>query len=100
MYAGFGLSAIIPIIHRMILYGWSVQKMRMSLDWMGLMAILNLLGAAIYGIRIPEKWYPYKHDTYGNSHQILHFMVVFAGIAHLFGLLRAFGFVHALSDCG
>lgn len=99
MYACFGLSAIIPILHGLQLYGWRTQKMRMSLDWMGLMATFNLVGAAVYGIRIPEKWHPYRHDIYGSSHQILHFMVILAGIAHLFGLVRAFDFVHGQDAC-
>jgi adiponectin receptor len=43
---------------------------------------------------IPEKWYPYKFDIWGSSHQIMHCMVVYAGIAHLLGLLRAFDHIH------
>ncbi|CAG8959934.1 hypothetical protein HYFRA_00012651 [Hymenoscyphus fraxineus] len=95
MYSGLGLSAIVFIIHGLIIYGWEIQKYRMSLAWMGLMALLNLIGAAIYASRIPERWYPMKHDIFGTSHQILHFMVIFAGLAHMVGLLKAFDHLHS-----
>ena len=52
MYACLGLSAIIFIIHGVILYGWKTQNKRMSLDRMGLMAILNLSGAYAYAARV------------------------------------------------
>jgi adiponectin receptor len=51
-YAVFGLSSIFFVIHGLILYGWEVQKGRMSLVWMGRMATANLLGAAIYAARV------------------------------------------------
>lgn len=101
MYAGFGVSFIIPIIHSVALYGFEIQSMRMSLDWMALMAGFNLTGAFLYAMRIPEKWSPHTFDLFGSSHQILHFMVIFAGVAHLFGLLRAFDYVHSMpTPCG
>lgn len=80
MYTGLGLSFVIPIIHGIVIYGFKAQLYLMSLDWMALMATFNLTGAAIYAIRWPEKWYPNQCDIYGSSHQILHFMVIFAGI--------------------
>ena len=52
MYAGLGLSALVFTGHGILLYGWKIQNDRMSLDWMGLMAFLNLIGAAIYSARV------------------------------------------------
>lgn len=52
MYSGLGLSAIVFIIHGLIIHGWEIQKHRMSLAWMGLMAAFNLIGAAIYAARV------------------------------------------------
>ncbi|KAF1992596.1 Hly-III related protein [Aulographum hederae CBS 113979] len=98
MYACLGLSFIIPIIHSIILYGWETQMWRMSLDWMALMAMLNLSGAALYAFRIPEKLFPRRFDILGASHQIMHCMVIFAGFAHLCGLLRAFDHLHAQNE--
>ena len=52
MYTGLGLSAIVFIIHGLVLHGWELQNKRMSLGWMGLMAVLNLIGAAAYASRV------------------------------------------------
>lgn len=58
MYAGLGLSAVVFILHGIFLYGWKVQNQRMSLDWMFLMACLNLAGGWIYAARVgvPTPW--------------------------------------------
>lgn len=52
MYASLGLSAITFVVHGVLLHGWKVQNQRMSLDWMMLMAIFNLAGAATYAARV------------------------------------------------
>ena len=52
MYACLGLSAVVFIIHGVIIYGWEAQKKRMSLDRMVLMALLNLIGAYAYAARV------------------------------------------------
>jgi adiponectin receptor len=114
MYAGLGFSALIFIIHGLVIHGWEIQNRRMSLNWMGLMAGFNLAGAAAYAVRVdllrccpqeyvdefqvPERWYPRKHDIYGSSHQILHFLVILAGLTHMFGLLSAFDYLHGQSQ--
>ena len=54
MYAFLGLSAIVFIIHGIVLYGWETQRKRMSLDRMGLMAVLNLVGACTYAGRVSQ----------------------------------------------
>lgn len=54
MYAGLGLSFIIPIVHSISIYGVQVQIWRMSLDWMLLMATFNLAGAATYAARVSQ----------------------------------------------
>ena len=101
MYACLGLSAVVFMIHGLVLHGWETQRMRMSLDWMMAMGALNLTGAVAYAVRVPEKWYPERFDIFGSSHQILHVMVVLAGLAHMAGLIRAFNFIHGGDDsCG
>ncbi|KAF2190190.1 HlyIII-domain-containing protein [Zopfia rhizophila CBS 207.26] len=101
MYSGLGLSFIIPIVHGVFKFGWETQVWRMSLDWMGVMTAFNLTGGAMYAMRIPEKWHPKRFDIWGASHQIMHCLVVCAGIAHLMGLLRAFDHLHERVDvCG
>ncbi|KAJ5051834.1 uncharacterized protein L3040_001605 [Drepanopeziza brunnea f. sp. 'multigermtubi'] len=93
MYACLGLWALVFVVHGLVLHGWEAQRRRMGLEWMGVMTALNLVGAAVYVWRIPERWVPMKCDIYGSSHQIFHVMVVFAGLAHMFGLFGAFEYV-------
>lgn len=52
MYSGLGLSAIVFIIHGLLIHGWEIQNSKMSLRWMGLMGALNLTGAAAYAARV------------------------------------------------
>lgn len=54
MYACLGLSAVVFITHGVALYGWKTQKDRMSLDRMGLMGLLNLIGAYTYAARVNQ----------------------------------------------
>jgi adiponectin receptor len=65
MYAGLGLSFIIPIVHSISIYGLQVQIWRMSLDWMLLMATFNLTGAATYAARVSR--YSIKLMTASDS---------------------------------
>ncbi|KAM3471474.1 hypothetical protein MY8738_009309 [Beauveria namnaoensis] len=97
-YAGFGLSSIIFVIHGLLLYGWELQKSRMSLVWMGWMATANLVGALIYAARIPERWVPYTFDNFGASHQILHVAVMIAAWIHFHGLMEAFHTIRSQND--
>ncbi|KAH8585633.1 mPR-like GPCR protein [Bisporella sp. PMI_857] len=95
MYAFLGLSSIVFITHGLIIYGWEVQNHRMSLLYMLITAMLNLLGAVVYAAKIPERWFPLRYDIYGCSHQIFHCIVVFASFIHMSGLLSAFSFIHS-----
>ncbi|EGX89007.1 hemolysin-III channel protein Izh2, putative [Cordyceps militaris CM01] len=100
-YAGFGLSSIIFVAHGLLLHGWELQKSRMSLVWMGWMATANLVGAAIYAARIPERWVPYTFDNFGASHQILHMAVMVAAWIHFRGLIEAFHIIRSQHNiCG
>lgn len=53
MYAGLGLSALVFIVHGLIIHGWEIQKHRMSLKWMAVMGSLNITGAVAYAFRVP-----------------------------------------------
>jgi adiponectin receptor len=52
MYTCFGLSAILFIAHSIFLYGFAIQKRRLSVEWMTLMGFLNIAGAVIYASRV------------------------------------------------
>jgi adiponectin receptor len=88
----------------MFLYGFAVQKRRLSIEWMALMGFLNVAGAVVYasrvsclswkilfpvaaivfayGEQVPERWFPTRFDFVGASHQIFHVLVLVAGLVH------------------
>ncbi|KAH0194506.1 HlyIII-domain-containing protein, partial [Aureobasidium melanogenum] len=88
-YLSLGLFAIVFILHGIYLHGFALQRRRLSLEWMGLMALLNFLGCAAYAFRIPESKFPGKFDFVGASHQIMHVAVLAAGLVHYHGLSKA-----------
>lgn len=55
MYSGLGFSALIFVVHGLIKHGWEVQKSRMSLDWMILMATFNIMGAVAYSTQVSDR---------------------------------------------
>ncbi|KAG9675250.1 purine and uridine phosphorylase, partial [Aureobasidium melanogenum] len=91
-YLSLGLFAIVFILHGIYLHGFALQRRRLSLEWMGLMALLNFLGCAAYAFRIPESKFPGKFDFVlislienANIDQGLHDSVsgvLFLGCAH------------------
>lgn len=52
MYASLGLFAVVFVLHGVYLYGFAVQRRRLALEWMTVMALLNLLGAMFYALRV------------------------------------------------
>ncbi|KAH7349050.1 hemolysin-III related-domain-containing protein [Pyrenochaeta sp. MPI-SDFR-AT-0127] len=95
MFVLMGLSAVVPVLHGVRL--WGVQQLRKSigLDWVVLQGVLYITGAAIYAARVPEKWSPGRFDIWGSSHQIFHVLVVLAAASHLVGLVKAFDYEHS-----
>jgi adiponectin receptor len=106
MYASFGLSALLFMSHSVFLYSFAVQKRRLALEWMILMGALNIIGACFYASRVrmtlqhrhrleankfqlPERWFLYRFDFVGASHQIFHLLVLAAALVHYKALVGA-----------
>ena len=92
LYMLLGASAFVPAVHGVILYGYEEQDLRMGLSRFIGLGVLNGSGAAIYGARIPERWWPRKFDVWGSSHQIMHVLVMAGAWCYGVGLVRAFEF--------
>ncbi|KAL8716315.1 MAG: hypothetical protein Q9220_000220 [cf. Caloplaca sp. 1 TL-2023] len=90
MFVAMGLSAIIPVLHGLKVYGLQQMNDRIGLAWLVLQGCLYVLGAGIYAARFPERLQPGKFDVWGSSHQIFHILILFAALSHLIGLLRAY----------
>lgn len=95
MFVMMGLSAVVPIVHGLQLYGLEQLRKTIGLDWVVLQGVLYMLGAGIYAARVPEKWSPGRFDIWGSSHQIFHVLVVMAAASHLVGLIKGFDYEHS-----
>ncbi|KAI2793144.1 ADIPOR-like receptor [Penicillium oxalicum] len=95
MFVGMGLSAILPVLHGLGLFGPLRMRQQIGLEWLLLQGFLYILGAGIYAARVPERLRPGQFDLFGHSHQIFHVLVVCAAVAHLTGLLKAFDYRHS-----
>ena len=98
IYTTLGVSATIPVVHGILIHGQRIQNQRTSLVYIFLTAGMDLIAAVLYSTRFPERWYPIRFDIYGHSHQLLHIIVVLAGLVYLVGLLRAISFAHSQHD--
>ncbi|KAM3421498.1 hypothetical protein BST61_g1890 [Cercospora zeina] len=94
MFIMMGLSAVVPVLHGLKLYGLEQMQRQIGLSWLVLQGALYIIGAVIYAARVPERWKPGQFDLLGSSHQIFHVMVLLAAAAHLSGLLKAFDYEH------
>jgi adiponectin receptor len=45
-------------------------------------------GALMFAFRVPEIWFPGRHDIWFHSHQWMHICVVAAAFIHWMGLLE------------
>ena len=95
-----GLSAIAPILHASILFPVEQLNKQSGFPYYYMELGTLLLGAMIYGARLPERIYPGKFDIWGCSHQIFHVLVVLATCIHLLGILDAFTWNYENRRCG
>ncbi|KAJ2956473.1 hypothetical protein NQZ79_g7652 [Umbelopsis isabellina] len=100
LFLAMGLSGIIPIGHGVITFGLKMALTSISLGHMIAMGAFYVVGALIYGNRIPERWYPGKFNIWFASHQIFHVFVVIAAVTHYIGVSRAVAFWHDPNNAG
>ncbi|KAG0179752.1 hypothetical protein DFQ28_002241 [Apophysomyces sp. BC1034] len=94
LFLAQGLFGLIPTLHGIYLYGLSRSFDTIALANMIIMGASYVIGALIYGYRIPERWYPGSFNIWLSSHQIFHICVVIALISHYIGVMRAMEFWH------
>lgn len=99
MFVALGLSGIVPAIHFIITDGFWYAVNNASLGWLALMALLYIVGAVIYAVRIPERLLPGRFDIWFQSHQIFHILVVAAALVHYHGIMTIARFRLTAGDC-
>lgn len=83
VFIGLGLSGVIPALHYVITDGFHDAIYNAALGWLALMAILYIVGAVIYAVRIPERIWPGRFDIWvRNLVLILVTLVVFDSFLH------------------
>jgi len=92
---GFGF---VPSMHFLIMSGWSTALVEASIHRVLIMGGLYILGAVLYGSRIPERFLPGKCDIWFQSHQIFHVLVIAAAFVHFHGMQNMA--VHRLTKAG
>ncbi|XP_003739378.1 adiponectin receptor protein [Galendromus occidentalis] len=86
VFAGFGLSGIVPAVHYIYMEGFLSAFYNASFGWLVLMGLLYIFGAALYALRVPERWFPGKCDLLFHSHQLFHILVIAAAFVHYHGI--------------
>lgn len=86
LYCFLGASLFAPVVHGIIRFGFTELSDMMDLrSFLGL-AVVNFSGAAIYAVRIPERWFPETFDLIGQSHNLMHGLVFMGAVIRLNGL--------------
>ncbi|KAL3852269.1 hypothetical protein ACJMK2_015934 [Sinanodonta woodiana] len=99
VFIALGLSGVIPALHYVITDGFYHAIHCASLGWLCLMAVLYIVGAVIYAVRIPERLFPGKFDLWFQSHQIFHMFVLAAAFVHYHGISEIAYYRLTLGDC-
>ncbi|CAD5227276.1 unnamed protein product [Bursaphelenchus xylophilus] len=81
-----GLSSFAPVTHLFITDGFDYLVQNASLQWIVLMGVFYLVGAAIYAFRFPERFCPGRCDLFCHSHQLFHIFVIIAAFVHFHGI--------------
>ncbi|KAI2623832.1 HlyIII-domain-containing protein [Hypomontagnella submonticulosa] len=91
MYCFLGASLFAPVVHGLSRFGKVELDTAMGLrSFLGL-ALINFTGAAVYAVRIPERWFPKTFDLLGQSHNWMHVLVLTGALVRLQGLLEVTG---------
>ncbi|SCU91397.1 LAFA_0F03510g1_1 [Lachancea sp. 'fantastica'] len=90
----FGFSGVVPIITGLVKFGIEESCKRVQLRFVLWEALFYIVGAVIYGLRLPETLLPGKFDFVGHSHQLFHVLVVLGSICHFRALIGSYFFLH------
>ncbi|PKK70542.1 HlyIII-domain-containing protein [Rhizophagus irregularis] len=95
LFIALGGSTFFPVLHAIILYGVHLSFDVIALKSLLITGVLYVVGALIYGARIPERLFPGTFDIWGSSHQIFHFFVVTAALNHYYGIIHVMSYWHS-----
>lgn len=83
VFAAFGTFGAVPGFHGLFFNEKFPSIIKHdSMIQLLIMGACYLVGALLYALRIPERYFPGKCDYWFHSHQIFHVLVVAAAITH------------------
>ena len=71
VFIALGCSGIVPMIHIIYINGLEVGSEQSSLGWLILMGVCYIVGALLYALRIPERFFPGKCNLIVSCYDIL-----------------------------
>ncbi|KAJ3988730.1 hemolysin-III related-domain-containing protein [Lentinula detonsa] len=98
VFIALGLCAVFPMSHWMFVHGFQMMR-DMGLHYLAISGCFYITGALLYANRIPERFSPGTFDYFCASHQIFHFFVVFAALAHYKSIILALDYAYTRSQC-
>ncbi|KAJ3815233.1 hemolysin-III related-domain-containing protein [Lentinula aff. lateritia] len=98
VFIALGLCAVFPMSHWLIAHGFRTM-LDMGLHYLAISGCFYVAGALLYANRIPERFSPGTFDYFCASHQIFHFFVVFAALAHYKSIIFALDYAYTRSRC-
>lgn len=94
-FVSFALSGLVPMIFGIVKFGYLEVLNRICLKFIWLETLFYLLGAIVYGCKLPESLLmPGTVDLLGNSHQMFHCMVVLGSICHCKAVFESYNLLH------
>lgn len=86
LFVCIGLSAVVPLTHSLLMYGWEEAKNVAGVDYGLIIGCLYIIGAVMYAARVPERFLPGTCDLWLQSHQIFHLFVVAAALVSFYAM--------------
>lgn len=78
MFMALAAWSVFPVVHLVWLHGIGGDNVMAWGPGIIVTVALYVSGGAIYALRVPERWSPGSFDTFGNSHQLFHTLIVAA----------------------
>ena len=89
VYVIAGLSAAPGLIH--LTFYMDEKNLKSFPGWAwGLGAVFYIVGAILYALKFPERYFPRTFDIWLQAHSIFHVLVVMAALLHFWATIRIF----------
>ena len=95
----FGLYGFVPGIQVAIREGFHKQHVVQAMIGLLIMGGIYVIGAVIYVVRFPERFFPGRFNTWASSHQLFHICVVCAALVHYDTLLNMIKYRMSTDSC-